>query len=213
MRICHNACLVCGKLSSEALCPDCQKGLKRRNSSGCKICGRILLAEIDTCWPCRSAGLVLEKLSAPFFYRGLGKVLMQEYKFHHGWNLAGFWARAMSSFIPNTDWIIVPVPPRKVSLEQRGWDPVERIWKELKKIGYKGEKLLFRGEGKTQKGLNRKERMENLSEQLFLRTFDLHDKIILIDDTFTTGSTLNACAEILGKERLLRIHGLCATGS
>ena len=61
---------------------------------------------------------------------------------------------------------------------------------------------------KTQSGLNRKERIENVKNAFYVKNSKhIEDKtILLIDDVFTTGSTINACAKALKKNGALAVY-------
>ena len=71
------------------------------------------------------------------------------------------------------------------------------------------KKILHKKPGvKTQSGLNRKERIENVRNAFFVRHSELlTDKVVLlIDDVFTTGSTVNECARILKRNGALAVY-------
>lgn len=71
------------------------------------------------------------------------------------------------------------------------------------------KKILFKRPGiKTQSGLNRLERIENVKKAFYVKNSHLlTDKtVLLIDDVITTGSTLNACAKVLKKNGALAVY-------
>jgi len=62
--------------------------------------------------------------------------------------------------------------------------------------------LLSRRGGGPQKGLHYKERMENIRGTIRLRrsgpaTIDLPERVVLLDDIFTSGATADECAWVL----------------
>ena len=56
---------------------------------------------------------------------------------------------------------------------------------------------LCRKNGVSQKTLDKKGRSENMFNKIYLRKKPSLEKILLIDDVFTTGATMNECARAL----------------
>jgi len=203
-------CYCCGRPSSEVVCSDCQKLLSKSQEGGCRICARPLWGLNDTCWACRDNELVVKKIMAPYYYEGLAKILFQEYKFNRGWSLTPFWVKSLFSVWEDLDYTLVPIPPKKSSLEKRGWDPVEHLWKRLCAFKITGKKLFYPISSAEQKLLNRSQRKYNLSGIKLISTA-IPQKIVLLDDTVTTGSTLNAFAKILLEHGAHEVLGLALT--
>ena len=102
----------------------------------------------------------------------------------------------------------MPVPIHKKRKAQRGYNQSELICTELVRI-IKENKIgtIFLEKNCLQKvkhnlpqsSLNRKERVENVKQVYSLRHPERikGKNIILVDDIYTTGSTVNACAKIL----------------
>ena len=70
-------------------------------------------------------------------------------------------------------------------------------------------KILYKKAGiKTQSGLKRKERIENIKNAFVVRNSHLlTDKtVLLVDDVFTTGSTINECARTLKRNGALAVY-------
>jgi ComF family protein len=112
---------------------------------------------------------------------------------------------------------VVPVPSRKEAMKKRGFDPLDRICKELHAHwGIRILPLLSRKWGtKEQKTLNKQERIVNLKTAFYFipsMKKNEHQRIpgsvVLLDDVFTTGTTLNACAEILQQEGTQDVYGV-----
>lgn len=97
--------------------------------------------------------------------------------------------------------IIIPVPMSKSKLKKRGYNQTELIAKKLsKKLKIKTEKLLLKKENiETQSRLLKTGRRSNVRGAFYiLEKEKIHNKkIILIDDIFTTGSTIRECCKIL----------------
>ncbi len=106
--------------------------------------------------------------------------------------------------------ILIPIPLSKKRYKERGYNQSELICKNLvkldKEISFKLEKdvLIKNKETKHQAHIkDRKERLENLKGSFSINTENTdkikNKNIILIDDVFTTGATLNEAKKILKK--------------
>ncbi len=101
--------------------------------------------------------------------------------------------------------MIVPVPIHKDRLNQRGFNQTEKIGKHLSKkmgIPVNGKILIREKQTHTQRALSSEERVQNMEGAFSLYDKHSYDKtkgkrIILLDDIYTTGATVNACAKIL----------------
>ena len=104
--------------------------------------------------------------------------------------------------------IVVPVPSRPSSVRRRGFDAVGLLAKHIAGVTRLPHARLLRRVGRSeQKTLTYEERMRNVAHSFIVRSRScltgLH--IVLIDDVFTTGATLSACAQMLreaGAERV-----------
>lgn len=103
--------------------------------------------------------------------------------------------------------VIVPVPIHKKRLKQRGYNQCELIAKALSKsmvnLTYANKILIKKRNITPQSTLNKAERTSNIQgayQLLDAQRYDLKSKRILIfDDIYTTGSTVNECAKVLRK--------------
>ncbi|RLB01170.1 MAG: ComF family protein [Deltaproteobacteria bacterium] len=99
---------------------------------------------------------------------------------------------------------IIPVPLHKERLKQRGYNQALLLACEIKKeyaLELQGHNLRRTRHTLPQVGLGKKERRKNVKG-----AFEVHKpekirgkKILLVDDVYTTGNTLNECARVLKK--------------
>lgn len=99
---------------------------------------------------------------------------------------------------------IIPVPISKKRRKERGYNQSELIAKELAKnlqIGYNKNCLFKTKNVIEQSKLNKEERQKNIQGVYEIRNpKQIKDqKIILLDDIYTTGSTVKECSRILTK--------------
>jgi ComF family protein len=108
--------------------------------------------------------------------------------------------------------IIFPVPLHPRRLRQRGFNQALMLARQVGKIW--GIEVDF---GRLQRirptypqtALKEKERMRNVKGAFMYTGKNLHQKtILLIDDVYTSGSTVNECAKVLKKNGALRIDVL-----
>lgn len=100
--------------------------------------------------------------------------------------------------------MIIPVPLYKDKKLKRGYNQTELIAKNLsKKINVKcfADILIKSKQNKTQSLLSREERIENIKDVFEIKNPQkiLGKNIILIDDIFTTGITVQMCSKLLKK--------------
>lgn len=98
--------------------------------------------------------------------------------------------------------IITPVPMYKLKKYERGYNQTELIAKELaKKLDIKiGSKYLIKNKNtKVQSTLSKMQREQNVKGAFTVKfKEEINGKsIILLDDIYTTGSTVNECAKML----------------
>jgi ComF family protein len=100
--------------------------------------------------------------------------------------------------------ILVPVPLHRRKLRERGYNQSELIARRLSAIGgpsIRVENLLERVvDTPSQTHYSRKDRQTNLKNAFALTRNAVimpDNRYVLLDDVFTTGSTLNACAKVL----------------
>lgn len=99
----------------------------------------------------------------------------------------------------NYDWLILPVPLHKSRLWERGFNQAEEIARAVSgKLGLKMNNQILKRIKKTQRqvGLGKRARLGNLAGAFAVGRDLAGGNIILIDDVFTTGATLQECAKV-----------------
>jgi len=112
--------------------------------------------------------------------------------------------------------LIVPVPLHKSRERERGFNQALELSKPLGKMANLpvfASTLARIRPTRVQAGLSRRERRMNINGAFdLLETKSVEGKIVLlVDDVFTTGATLNECARILKKNGAQRVNVLTLT--
>ncbi|MDR1950580.1 MAG: double zinc ribbon domain-containing protein [Spirochaetaceae bacterium] len=220
-------CAVCGRMLLDpeeawyGLCEECHGFFAIDGGDRCVSCGRPLISEKERCLPCREGeGHVFDGAFVLYPYTGRYRTLLQAYKFGKYPALGNFFAEQMpqvlSRFIPPQAEISrwVPVPPRPGKIRKTGWDQVEHLAGRLEKGPGRNRgalpvyRCLKRLPSKSQKGLNREDRKTNLRGRIVC-VKPPPAEVLLFDDVFTTGSTLDACAAALKEGGAQKVYALC----
>lgn len=216
-------CLGCEELLASSrpplLCPNCLGNVTVISPPFCTGCGIPLFSgENHLCLGCLDNPLAFTKARSGFLYQEPIKTLLLRLKF--GGNLTGLaslaaLAKETPSFADlNEPDLIVPVPLHIQRLRERGFNQSLLLaracfpeWQE--KIRFD----LLKRQRPTipQTRLSGKARRTNLNKAFCLNTaHDLQEvqgkNILLLDDVFTTGSTLHECAKVLLDAGAVRVE-------
>ena len=111
------------------------------------------------------------------------------------------------------NFILVPVPLERKKLKWRGFNQAEEIGKEL--ANFFGIPLITNclikiKETLPQVELSDEERRENIKGAFLVKDKELikNKKILLIDDVYTTGATMEECARVLKKAGAKEVIGI-----
>jgi len=109
--------------------------------------------------------------------------------------------------------VLIPVPLDNKKLKSRGYNQSEELAKELSKvlkIPILSNILIKIKETESQIGLSREQRIKNLQGAFTTKNaqFLQGKKIFLVDDVYTTGSTMQECAIVLKNAGAKQIWGI-----
>ena len=111
------------------------------------------------------------------------------------------------------NFVLVPVPLERKKLKWRGFNQAEEIGKEL--ANFFGIPLITNclikiKETLPQVELSDEERRENIKGAFLVKDKELikNKKILLVDDVYTTGATMEECARVLKKAGAKEVIGI-----
>jgi len=209
-------CLGCKDIlhsfNGQIFCSSCEEQTHLITGSICHICGTTFPdspAESHLCADCLEKKPYFSCARAVFSYENIILNAIHQFKYKRnisiGETLASFMADFQFSNIDFADYsIMIPVPLHTTRLRERGFNQslvLARILGKKKQIPINFSLLKRQKFTLTQTGSNKQERKQNIKG-----AFEVTDKrkiagknILLIDDVFTTGATVNECAKTLIK--------------
>jgi ComF family protein len=108
------------------------------------------------------------------------------------------------------DFVVVPVPLHRRRLRQRGFNQsllLSRVVASCLGTQLEYLSLIRKKHTRSQTGLGKEDRRKNVARAFCVTSPGIFKgtKVLLVDDVFTTGYTLNECARILKKAGALKV--------
>ena len=186
-------CGICGKLDKNSLCNKCK--IRLQKNALCKIENY------------KDTSSYFDEHIYLFQYTGEIRETILKYKF----NEKSYIYRTFLEFIKNNEEmcsqikkydIIIPVPVSKKRFKQRGYNQSALIAKNLAKtlnIDYKENVLIKIKDNKPQSEMGQDKRKSNVKDVYKIKNKEkiYQKKVLILDDIFTTGNTVNECAKVL----------------
>lgn len=185
-------------------CSSCRSKLEYIQEPVCKKCGKPLTDQRqEYCYDCKRHHCHFQQGKALWVYQGEVKHSIYRFKYQGRQEYARYYGRELAQ--KYGDWIrrhsidaLVPIPLSRKRYRQRGFNQAKLIADEVSrqtKVPVYGNLLLRVHDTRAQKELNDQERKNNLKKAFKTRANKVQlDHILLIDDIYTTGSTMNEAA-------------------
>ncbi len=187
-----NVCGICNKICKDVICPKCK-------------------AKLNKIKECKKHIYLTKSFGAHMYifnYKDMIRNNIIKYKFHE----QAYRYKAFANFIVNNKKIcrylrkydiIIPVPISKKRNRQRGYNQSELIIKEvaknMKDISIVTDVLFKVKDTLPQSTLKKEERLNNLKNAYEVKNNEIikNKKVLLFDDIYTTGSTVEECSKML----------------
>lgn len=204
-------CPFCDKVVryGEMVCRVCSRNIPYIGEDHCLKCGKPLLKKDEEyCRDCVRTKHLFTKGRSLYVYGGEVRESIGRFKFHGRREYADFYGRDivrhLGSFINRCGAdIIIPVPISKEKMERRGYNQAGLLADRISSFsGIPVESSLVTRIRNTppMKELTRTERMKNLKGAFKIGAIDVKCRnVLIVDDIYTTGSTLDAIAGELKK--------------
>jgi len=221
-------CRLCGeplvRISRLPVCESCLTAIRPIDGLACGICGERLTSRytvssldgIARCGNCERQNPAFTKAVAYGSYDGGLRELIHLLKYDHVRPAAGVLGRMLAEALCNLQPsfgdrlpLIIPVPLHREKARQRGFNQSELIARSAMKAGVGDVPQLEVNVSavarvrttESQTGLTRHQRLENIRGAFaVIRPEEVDGRdIVLVDDVFTTGTTVSECARVLRK--------------
>ncbi|NBK92500.1 ComF family protein [bacterium 1XD21-13] len=214
-------CPVCDDIvgGRALICEPCRLRLHPVGEPLCKKCGKPLsTAEAEYCPDCGRKKHLYVRGRAALEYDSVMRESIGRFKYKNRREYGDFYVQellracgeAVRSWNPD---LLIPIPLHKSRRRKRGFNQAELIARGLGKelgIPVSADSLLRTKKTSPQKELNDQERKSNLKNAFQLAKDNVKfKKILLIDDIYTTGSTIDAAASVLLDHGAEKVYFLC----
>ena len=212
----RHRCLLCRlekKLDDAGLCASCRDQLSNLRDGwvACQFCATFIPAGKIVCTNCQHTrtGRWFDMARAALPYEGEVRECLHLFKYRGKSSFSRPLGLLMLEAVQNDARfqfleLVVPVPLHPAKLKERGYNQAKLLAEELARslgLPLAADLLVREVNTLSQTGLTKKARAENLTNAFRLNKNGKirHKRILLVDDIYTTGATVNACAQILKK--------------
>lgn len=210
----HYGCAFCGRETPNGeICGKCKDFLIVPKL--CPVCGEHISDDSTICMSCKKFERHFDKSLSVAEYNQTTAAAIMALKYSGRRYLAKDFARLLAQKYAESDFdvaFVCAVPSSAKRLKERGYNHAEEIAKEFCQItGLEFANLIAKTKDtEHQTELSQEQRLTNLDGS-FEATCGEEVKgknILIIDDVFTTGSTLSCCAKALKKKKPAKIYCL-----
>jgi competence protein ComFC len=220
-------CIFCRSIipveKERGICENCKEMVSFVKGKQCQKCGKPIEDRTDKklCVDCMRMNHYYEKGFALFVYEGLVRDMIYRFKYGGHKEYARHLGKWMADVIIKADIkekidLIIPVPIHPNRKKKRGYNQSEELARVLAKelkIPMNASALIRKKDTIAQSGLTFLQRRNNMKNAFeFDNGFGIyHKNILLVDDIYTTGATINACSKLLKKKSANTVYFLAVS--
>lgn len=142
--------------------------------------------------------------------------LLKQFKYHQAFEIGEIWRKIIATqaaaLAMYTDFTLVPVPLHARRKRERGFNQAEVLARIVSGLPgwtrYKAGNLKRLRHTPRQAELSRVERLKNLTGAFAWLGASVPARVLLVDDVYTTGATMNECARVLKQAGTNLVYGL-----
>lgn len=213
----HIKCIICqeelNELNNFDCCENCFKNLPRINEDCCYRCGNAMPENsLGVCKNCKANNFDFDLARAVFSYQNEIRSVIYKLKYNSAKYLAEPLAYQLYAKFNSLNWkvdIVTSVPLHANRQKARGYNQSSELAKEfcrLTKLKFK-ELAVREIDNPSQTELNLKDRKNNVKDIFRLTNEAIKGKsILIIDDVYTTGATVNELAKLLKKANAIKVY-------
>ena len=216
-------CVACDKVLLKiekelGFCASCSTKVKLVGPTCCMKCGTPIADDrVEFCRNCVNTTRAFTQNKAIYQYTGDMKEAMYRFKYGnrrcYGKTFAEHALHYYGSWIKNNGIeAIVPVPMYKKKEKQRGYNQAEvfaRALSEVTAIPVANKIVQRNKDTEAMKQLNALKRKKNLLKAFSLVKNDVQfSKVLLVDDIYTTGTTMDEVAKVLKQGGIEQVYGM-----
>lgn len=212
-------CPVCHRIlknQKDNVCPECVDGFSRVGEHYCLKCGKPVKPQMEYCNECISRKRSFDRNKSVYLYNGKLRQSLVRYKYYGCREYGDFYGDAICRYEIRDilNWnpdVIVPVPLTRKKQRMRGFNQSAYLAEHVgKRLGIPvSYSLLMKVHGtKSQKKLNAIQRRRNLKNAFQVKENIKGITVLVIDDVYTTGSTMEAVASCLKKAGAEKVYGI-----
>jgi predicted amidophosphoribosyltransferase len=200
-------CLACGT-GEELFCPECRGRLVVLRGTLCARCGSPTAWPVERCGECSGRRLSFASARAAVAYDGPGRALVVAWKERGLRRVGGLAADLLVDTVPRPAADALAFVPGDG--DRVGWRGLNTAEELARALGARWDlpvrRLLVRARGaRPQRGLSRAERRANI-RAAFRAAGASPPAVGLVDDVYTTGSTVSVAARELKAAGVRRVH-------
>lgn len=212
-------CPICKDIvisNDELICPLCEKRIPLIKEPTCKKCGKQLEnMEQEYCFDCSSRRHTFQEGIALVVYNELIQNSLSDAKYHNIRQNYDYFCYCIAKIYQDKIYmwkpdVMIAVPLHPSRKRKRGFNQAEEITLRLSNylnIPYDFHVLKRIKKTLPQKVLNEKQRVKNLQDAFYIfQDAKIYENVVLVDDIYTTGSTIQACTDVLKRMGVKNIY-------
>jgi len=212
-------CVAC-RAYGALLCAACAQRVEPVGLTICECCGRPHPTTVAQCEQCRQqTGLSIRGVRIAAIHTSPMREAIHAFKYGQQPELAVPLARYLVAITQSPAWQatlrtvdgVVPVPLNRVRREERGYNQAELLASAFcygVQLPLCSAWLARQRATQSQVGLSAVERRHNVQGAFVAASAVAGKRILLIDDVYTTGATMQACAEAALNAGAIVVYGL-----